>query len=94
MVDRQKTGDFRMPDTGYDDFAAWLSILKRTAPARGLNDDLARYRVVGGSISSRPKRSAAWVWRIYRESEGLGFLRSVWHLANYGLRAWAKRLEF
>jgi teichuronic acid biosynthesis glycosyltransferase TuaG len=95
VVDRERAGDFRMPDVGYDDFAAWLSILRRDGrPARGLNEDLARYRVVGGSVSSRPRRSAAWVWDIYRNVEGLGLLRSGWHLANYGYRAWRKRRDF
>lgn len=94
MVDRERTGPIRMPDFGYDDLALWLSLLCDGAVAWGLNEDLARYRVVGGSISSRPRRSARWVWEIYRKQEGLGLLGSAWCLAHYGARAWLKRRRF
>ena len=94
MVDREQTGPLRLVDAGYDDYILWLSLLRRGFEARGLNEDLVRYRVVGGSISSRPLRSAGWVWRIYRAQEGLGLLRAAWYLAHYGARAYLKRLSY
>lgn len=94
MVDREQTGPLRLIDAGYDDYILWLSLLRRGFEARGLNEDLVRYRVVGGSISSRPLRSAGWVWRIYRAQEGLGLLRAAWYLAHYGARAYLKRLSY
>lgn len=91
MVDRRRTGEFRVPEGGHEDYALWLSLLRRGVEARGLAQDLARYRVVGGSRSSRPLRSALWVWRIYRRQERLGFPRSAWCLAHYALSAAHKR---
>mgnify|MGYP003700794585 FL=1 len=94
MADTAKTGPLRMTEARRDDFILWLSILKRGFVAEGLQEDLARYRVVKGSLSSKPKRSAAWVWHVYRRVEGLGPLRSAWCMAHYGTRAILKRLVF
>lgn len=94
MIDREKTGPFRLTDCGYDDYALWLELLRRGFTAEGLQQDLARYRVVGGSVSSRRGRAIAWVWHIYRRVEGLGPLQSLWCLAHYGARAALKRLRF
>ncbi len=94
MVDTAKTGPIRMTEARRDDYILWLSILKRGFVAHGLREDLARYRVVRGSLSSKPKRSAAWVWDVYRKVEGLGPLRSAWCMAHYGARAVLKRLVF
>jgi teichuronic acid biosynthesis glycosyltransferase TuaG len=94
MVDRSVAGEVSMTDAGYDDLCLWLSILKRGHTAYGLAEDLARYRVRGGSVSSHPLRSARWVWNIYRNVEHLSWTDSVWCLANFGARAYAKRLRF
>jgi teichuronic acid biosynthesis glycosyltransferase TuaG len=94
MVDREVAGPIAMADVGYDDFALWLSILRTGHIARGLDEDLARYRVRGGSVSSRKLRAASWVWRIYRERENLALPRAAWCLAEWAARAWWKRLRF
>ncbi|MGE3708760.1 MAG: glycosyltransferase family 2 protein [Hyphomicrobiaceae bacterium] len=94
MVDREVAGEIRMTNEGYDDFCLWLSILKRGHVARGLREDLARYRVRGNSVSSKRMRSAGWVWNIYRNVEGLSLPSAAWCLANFGVRAYAKRLQF
>lgn len=94
MVDRAQTGPIRFTGMGHEDYALWLSLLRRGLEARGLNEDLARYRVVEGSLSSRPLRSAGWVWRIYREREHLNPVYALWCLSHYGLRAVGKRLRF
>src|SRR3954447_10170670 len=94
MVDREIAGPIVMKNEGYDDFCLWLSILKRGHTAYGLNEDLARYRVRGSSVSSRPARSAKWVWQIYRNVEHLSLIRSAWCFAHWSTRAWLKRREF
>jgi teichuronic acid biosynthesis glycosyltransferase TuaG len=94
VVDREVAGPVAMKDEPYDDFCLWLSILKRGHRAYGLNEDLARYRVRGGSVSSRPLRSAGWVWHIYRNVERLPLSHAAWCMAHYGARAWSKRREF
>lgn len=72
---------------GYDDFVLWLTVLKSGTRAHGIQQDLARYRVVQGSVSRKSLRSAGWVWRIYRDHEKLSLIRSAYSLASYGLRA-------
>jgi len=94
MVDTAKTGPIRMTEARRDDYILWLSILKRGFVAHGLQEDLARYRVVRGSLSSKPKRSAAWVWDVYRKVEKLNPLHAAWCMAHYGARAVLKRLVF
>jgi teichuronic acid biosynthesis glycosyltransferase TuaG len=94
MVDRDLAGPVAMKNEPYDDFCLWLSILKPGLVAHGLNEDLARYRVRGASVSSRPFRSAGWVWHIYRRVEKLPFPKAAWCFAHWSTRAWLKRLEF
>jgi teichuronic acid biosynthesis glycosyltransferase TuaG len=94
MVDRGVAGNIAMKNEPYDDFCLWLSILKPGRIAHGLNEDLARYRVRGSSVSSRPLRSAGWVWHIYRNVEQLSPTKSAWCFAHWAARAWLKRREF
>jgi teichuronic acid biosynthesis glycosyltransferase TuaG len=94
LVDRVRTGQFRMIKTYYDDFVLWLELLKRGVVARGLHVDLLRYRVVAQSISRNKTNSAKQVWRTYRDVEHLGSVRSAWCFANYATRAWLKYRRF
>jgi teichuronic acid biosynthesis glycosyltransferase TuaG len=94
LVDRDIAGPIAMKNEGYDDFCLWLSILKPGHVAYGLNEDLARYRVRGVSVSSRRMRAAGWVWNIYRHVERLSPLKSAWCFAHWSARAWLKRREF
>jgi teichuronic acid biosynthesis glycosyltransferase TuaG len=94
LVDRDIAGNFAMKNQPYDDFCLWLSILKRGHIAYGLNEDLARYRVRGVSVSSRPLRSAGWVWHIYRNVEQLSVVKSAWSFGHWSARALLKRRQF
>jgi teichuronic acid biosynthesis glycosyltransferase TuaG len=94
LVDRDIAGPIEMKNEGYDDFCLWLSILKSGHVAYGLNEDLARYRVRGVSVSSRRMRAAGWVWYIYRNVERLSLVKSAWCFAHWSARAWLKRREF
>jgi teichuronic acid biosynthesis glycosyltransferase TuaG len=94
LVDREISGPVAMTNEGYDDFCLWLSILRRGHVACGLNEDLARYRVRGASVSSRPVRSAKWVWNIYRNVEQLPLVKAAWCFGHWGARAWLKRRQF
>lgn len=94
IIDRRRTGAFRMVKTYYDDFALWLEITRRGFPALGLDEDLMRYRVLGGSVSRNKGRSAMMVWRTYREVEQLGFAQSCWSFARYAVNAMRKYQAF
>lgn len=90
VIDTKRTGPVTMPITYYDDFAAWLAILKRDHVAHGLAEDLVRYRVVGQSVSRKKGKSAMWVWRTYREIERLSLPYAAWCFVNYAWRGFRK----
>lgn len=94
VIDRSITGEFRMTKTYYDDFVLWLGILKRGHVALGLNEDLMRYRVMGGSVSRNKMKSALMVWRTYRDIEGMSAPVATVHFARYALNAWRKYKAF
>jgi teichuronic acid biosynthesis glycosyltransferase TuaG len=90
LIDRAVTGDFRMPKAYYDDFTAWLSVLKRGVVAHGMHQDLMRYRVVGKSVSRNKLRSAYMIWRALRDVEKLNLPYAAWCFVNYAARGWLK----
>lgn len=94
LVDRYMVGDISMKKVYYDDFACWLEILKKGFEAHGLNKDLMRYRVVENSVSRNKRRSAAEVWKTYRQVEKLGLIRSVWCFSRYAYNAFRKYRKF
>jgi teichuronic acid biosynthesis glycosyltransferase TuaG len=94
IMDREKTGDVRMPDAPYDDYALWLKLTKAGHVAWGLPEDLLRYRVVTGSVSRSKRVSAHRVWQTYRDIESLGLVRSAWSFTNYAVRGWLKYRKF
>jgi teichuronic acid biosynthesis glycosyltransferase TuaG len=94
VIDKSITGEFRMTNTYYDDLVLWLGILKRGHLALGLNEDLMRYRVVGGSVSRNKVLSAKMVWRTYRDIEALSAPLAAVHFARYALNAWCKYKSF
>jgi teichuronic acid biosynthesis glycosyltransferase TuaG len=94
IIDRATTGPLSMTCTYYDDYALWLSLTKRGHVAYGLQEDLMRYRVVNNSVSRNKWRSAYWVWRLYRDIEGLSLTKSSWCFAHYALNGVLKYHRF
>lgn len=92
IINRKLTGPFHFYDVGHEDFALWLHLLKRGFVAHLLNKDLARYRVLGNSLSSNKVRSVFWVWNIYRNIEKLPLPKSCLLLTSYLFHAFIKRL--
>lgn len=94
IIDRAATGSFRMTKTYYDDFVLWLEILKRGHAAYGLDADLLRYRVLGQSVSRNKFNSSRWVWRTYREIEGLDPISAAKCFVSYAWHAGLKYRKF
>ena len=93
IIDIHKVGHFKMPDIrSSHDMALWLLIMKRGFPAFGLNKNLARYRIVSNSNTSRKIKAMQDVWKVYREVEGLSFFYSFFCFLNYVFNALIKRL--
>lgn len=91
MLSRAAVGPDRMPNlrTGQD-YAFWLTLLKKLGGARCLPVVLTSYRIRPGSISRNKFAKAKRQWQIYRSCEKLGLGKSLWCFANYAYRAVAR----
>lgn len=93
IIDKEKIGDFRMVDIRKNqDMATWLSILKKGVIAHGLNENLAKYRLVKGSISNNKFKTIKTVWNTYRYCEKLSLIKSIYCFICYGMNAVIKRI--
>jgi len=91
IYDTDMTGKVFMPDLPKrQDHGLWLKILRTGHVAYGLNEPLAYLRIRKGSISSNKVAAAAYVWKLYREVEGLSFFETAYHFINYATRALLK----
>ncbi len=93
IINKELVGDFKMPNIKTSqDMATWLLVLKRGYKAYGLNRNLATYRLVGNSNSSKKSKAAKDVWKVYREIEKLSIVYSVICFCGYAFNAIKKRL--
>jgi len=83
VLDLAKVGEVRMPSVRHEDYATWLSILKKGHNAHGLPQVLALYRRTEDSLSGNKIKSAKWTWDIYRNVEGLSMLKSALLFIQY-----------
>ena len=86
MIDRSQCASLSMPMVHHEDYAAWLNLAKTGVRIYGMTDDLARYRVRGGSLSANKLKSLLWTWRVYRDSQQLTMLRSLIYMVHYVIR--------
>ena len=94
VIDREKTGDFEMPNiSSSHDMALWLLIIRRGFTAYGFDENLARYRIVSASNTASKWHAAKDVWKVYREIEKLSFFYSSWCFLNYAFNALIKRMN-
>jgi teichuronic acid biosynthesis glycosyltransferase TuaG len=95
MFDTQKTGrilqSFNAP-VGKDDCYFFLSILKKHGPGYGLNEDLARLRVHGDSLTGSKIKAAELQWHFYRDTLALSFFSSLEKFIIYAVKGLFKHL--
>tara|TARA_B110000444_G_C18821122_1_gene587779 strand:- start:1076 stop:1825 length:750 start_codon:yes stop_codon:yes gene_type:complete len=93
IIDREKTGEFEMPNIrSSHDMALWLLIMKRGFSAYGLEQNLAKYRVVSSSNTSNKVKASKEVWNVYRKVEKLNIFYSAICFIGYAFNAIKKRL--
>jgi len=93
VINREKTGDFEMPNIrSSHDMALWLLIMKRGFFAYGMNQSLAKYRIVSTSNTSNKLKTVLDVWLVYRKMEKLSLIYSVWCFIHYTFNAIKKRI--
>lgn len=61
-----------------NDYVMWLQIIKKEKYLYGLDEILGSQRMREGSISSNKRTLVKYHWKVYRDIEGLSFLRSLY----------------
>ena len=93
IIDKEKTGEFIMPNIrSSHDMALWLLIMKRGFSAFGLNENLAYYRIVSNSNTSKKWKAVKEVWEVYRKVEKLNLIYSTLCFVSYVYNAIKKRI--
>ncbi|NMH75169.1 glycosyltransferase family 2 protein [Bacillus sp. RO2] len=94
MIDTRKVEPLQMPlIRTRQDFALWLKVLRQGHIAYGMQEPLANYRIVEGSISSNKLKTAKRNWYVYREIEKLSLPYASWCFVNYAFYAIKKRVQ-
>ncbi len=72
------------------DHGLWLSILNKGYTAFGINQSLAQYRCRQHSISHNKINIIYYQWKLYREVEGLDFIRTLYYMLHYAWNGFIK----
>ncbi len=94
VVDQEKTGLLKMTTNRHEDFALWLSIVRAGHLALGVNEDLARYRIVPTGRAARKDVNLVRRWHVYRDVEKLSIPKSAAIFVCYFFKAILKYLRF
>ena len=92
MYDREVVGDIQIAEIQKNnDYAMWLKICRK-ADCFLLDENLARYRKRGGSISNHSYTSLIkWHYKLYREAEGMNSVVSLFNTGrNLFFGVWKK----
>ena len=91
-MNRLRKEDILMPYVKREDTATWWKVLKKTDVAYGLDESLTLYRRMGNSLSSNKIEAVRRIWNLYRKTEKLGFIYSIYCFCNWAYRAVARRV--
>lgn len=81
-----------MPDVKSEDTALWWKVLRYGYIAYGLDENLAKYRRGGQTLSSNKMEAIRRIWNLYRRVEGLSIFKSAWNFCFWAVRAVRRRL--
>lgn len=84
--------NLEMPDIKSEDTALWFKVLRTGIVAHGLDENLVRYRRVGGSLSSNKLEALRRIWNLYRKAEHLSIPYSVYNFFFWAIRAVKRRI--
>lgn len=88
MLDTKKTGEVKMVNIRTrQDYALWLDLTRRGFIAHGLPEVLAKYRVVGNSISNNKWKAAKRNWYVFRNIESQSVPKTLWYFGHYAVIA-------
>lgn len=94
MFDTEKInkGLLEMPVMKSEDTALWWKVLRNGYVAYGLDENLAKYRRAGRTLSSNKLEALRRIWNLYRKAEGMGIVSSAWHFCFWAARAVKRRV--
>lgn len=92
VIDKKVIEKVYMPHEPLEDVLTWMEILKSGFNAQGLNENLALYRITGGSASSNKIMNAKKYYKLLRENQKLPLLYSLYCHAQYSINAIKKRI--
>ncbi len=84
--------NLEMPIIKSEDTALWFKVLRTGITAYGLDENLVRYRRVGGSLSSNKLEALRRIWNLYRKAEHLSIPYSIYNFFFWAIRAVRRRL--
>lgn len=84
--------DIYFPYVDSEDTANWWKILRLHGEAYGLDEALTLYRRSVGTLSSNKLKAVGRTWRLYRRTEGLSLIKSLYCFTCYIARAVKRRL--
>lgn len=91
VVDRNITGEFRMPlIRSGQDYATWLQLLREGRIAYGINEVLAKYRKSNNSLSANKIKSIIQVWKIQTRNEKINPLSATYNSFYFAVNAFKK----
>lgn len=74
------------PSCEKEDYVEWLRITKMGIHIYTTQTVNASYRICNASRSRNKKKMLLFQWKIYRESEGLSLINSIYYLAIYVIK--------
>lgn len=87
IIDKERIGNFQMPNLKHEDYATWLNILKKEVCACGIQKNLAKYRKVKNSLSSKKINTLIWTFNIFKKNEKLSNIKSIYYLIFHIIKA-------
>ena len=83
MYNVSELGKFYIPDIKKrNDFVMWLQVIKKAKKLYGLDENLTTYTIREGSLSKDKKDLVKYQWTVYRDIEGLSFMKSLYLLLH------------
>jgi teichuronic acid biosynthesis glycosyltransferase TuaG len=91
-TDKIDKEQLNMPEIKSEDTALWWKLLRMGYVAWGLNENLVKYRRSENTLSSNKLEAVRRVWNLYRKSENMGIIRSIWYFFFWGFNAVRRRV--
>lgn len=93
IYDTKKVGIEYFPKVDHEDYALWLTILKKGYKAKNTNTTEAFYRIRNTSLSSKKFIVYKWTWNIYRNFLKLSLFKSIYYYCFYCIKAIIKHIK-